>query len=135
MSVKLKIKSKHLALEPTIIRKELLKLDRAIKDYKTKHQFFTDNMGLMYKQHPDLYKLYCLRNDLDSHLRWNVCNEARATYLARAFIKQIPYRTVESKCKQPQKRNRYILPRVLAMVQKYHARKIEMTDIEAWINS
>jgi len=33
---------------------------------------------------------------LISHRKWDVRNEARATYLARAYIKGMPYKVVEA---------------------------------------
>ena len=96
MSVELKIKSKHLALEPAIIRKEELKLNKQIKHYKSYHQMTVDyDIFSMSKQHPDLYNLYLKRGSLTCHRRWNVRNEARATYLARAYLKGMPYKVVE----------------------------------------
>jgi hypothetical protein len=96
MSVELKIKSKHLALEPAIIRKEEQKLSKQITHYKSYHQMTVDyDTFSMSKQHPDLYNLYLKRGSLTCHRRWNVRNEARATYLARAYLKGMPYKAVE----------------------------------------
>lgn len=67
--IKLKIKIKHLALEPAIIRKEVKKLYRA-------------------GRHQDAYIL-------DHHLRTVVRPEARATQLVYAFLRQKKYSEVE----------------------------------------
>ena len=96
MSIELKIKSKHLALEPAIIRKEEQKLSKQIKHYKAYHQISGDGCTWSYsKHHPDLYNMCLKRGSLNSHRRWDVRNEARATYLARAYLKGMPYKTVE----------------------------------------
>lgn len=118
MSIELKIKSKHLALEPAIIRKEERKLNKQIKHYKSHHQISGDGCTWSYsKHHPDLYTLCLKHNSLISHRKWNVRNEARATYLARAYIKGIPYKVVESnndgKLLQP------VMESLIRMVMKY----------------
>ena len=97
MSIELKIKSKHLALEPAIIRKEEQKLNKRIKNYKSYHQIAKDGDTWSFsKDHPDLYNLCLKRGSLISHRKWDVRNEARATYLARAYIKGMPYKVVEA---------------------------------------
>ena len=97
MSIELKIKSKHLALEPAIIRKEEQKLNKRIKNYKSYHQIASDDDSWSYaKNHPDLYNLCLKRGSLISHRKWDVRNEARATYLARAYSKGMPYKVVEA---------------------------------------
>jgi|GEM_PF-1695918 len=100
MSVQLKIKSKHLALEPAIIRKEEHKLLKQIKHYKQYHQIADTSIWIYYKGHPDLFKLYGKHANLSNHRKQDVRNEARATFLARAYIKGIPYKVVESKTKE-----------------------------------
>ena len=99
MSVQLKIKSKHLALEPAIIRNEEKKLLKQIKHHKQYHQIVAGNMWDYYKDHPDLFKLYGKYINLYNHRKYDVRNEARATFLARAYIKGMPYKVVESKTK------------------------------------
>lgn len=97
MSIELKIKSKHLALEPAIIRKEEQKLLKQIQWYKMKHQISTEGTVWtdFYKHHPDLCHFYSKHGSLVSHRRIDVREEARATYLARAYIKGMPYKKVE----------------------------------------
>ena len=97
MSIELKIKSKHLALEPAIIRKEERNLLKQIQWYKMKHQISTEGTVWtdFYKHHPDLSNLYSKHGRLISHRRIEIREESRATYLARAYIKDMPYKTVE----------------------------------------
>ena len=113
MSIKLKIKSKHLALEAGVIRFEEQKLKRQIEWLKThqKNEAETSIMGTW--------------NSLNSHRRFDVRNEARATYLARAHIEGRKYNTVEHNLKDLGTFNSYILPRVVSMVIKYKLRKLE----------
>lgn len=111
MSIELKIKSKHLALEPAIIRKEERKLQKQIKHLKEFHQVNDDYSDV-------IYPLHRKRTDLHQHRVTVVRNEARATYLARAYLKGIPYKSVEQKC-DPFVLHRFILPRVMRMVAKY----------------
>jgi hypothetical protein len=111
MSIKLKIKSKHLALEAGVIRFEELKLKRQIEWLKT-HQ-------------KDEASFRSEWESLNSHRRFEVRNEARATYLARAYIEGRKYKTIEHEIKDLGTFNSYILPRVVSMVVKYKLRKIE----------
>jgi hypothetical protein len=118
MSVELKIKSKHLALEPAIIRKEEQKLDKQIKHYKSYHQITKDGDTWSFsKDHPDLYNLCLKRGSLICHRKWNVRNEARATYLARAYLKGVPYKVVEANCKE--KLWSPVMDSLIRMVMKY----------------
>ena len=131
MSIKLKIKSKHLALEAGVIRFEELKLKRQIEWLKT-HQ-------------KDEATFRSEWESLNSHRRFDVRNEARATYLARGYIEGRKYNTIEHEIKDLGTFNSYILPRVVSMVIKYKLGKIEnyMTydnikavreEIKAWCN-
>lgn len=119
MSIELKIKSKHLAFEPAIIRKEEYKLLEQIRWYKKHHQITDDSPD------PELEKLEHKRYNLYSHRKWEVRNESRATYLARAFIKGMPYKRVEnnSDFNQYFNHNRIVFDRVLDMVAKYGAKE------------
>ena len=116
MSIQLKIKSKHLALEPAIIRIEERKLKKQIDWYKMKHQV-TGDMFSFYKDHPDLYNLFSKHGSLVSHRRIDVKNEARATYLARAYIKGMPYKAVEAKTKE--KLDQSVMTSLVRMVIRY----------------
>lgn len=119
MCIELKIKSKHLALEPGIIKLEERKLLKRAK----------------YKYVEDLYdKVYSLVN----HRKIDVRNEARATQLAIAYLKGKNYNKVEQKRKPGTDYVFYqrILPRVLVMIRKYGViqehRKINMDDLKEW---
>lgn len=117
MSIELKIKAKHLALEPAIIRKEEYKLLNQIKHLKKYHQVNDNYSDIVYPVHSKW-------SSLQYHRKWDVRNEARATHLARAYIKGIPYKDVELKCKDPITFKYRILPRVLDMIAKYGDKKI-----------
>lgn len=122
MSIELKIKSKHLGLEAKVIKFEEEKLKRQIRWFCNK---------LM----PVDTKLVWKLNSLTNHRKWDVRNENRATFLARAFIAGVPYKTVEHKCKDVILRTMYIMPRVLSMVTKYHNRKITEQDLHDWVHA
>lgn len=117
MSIELKIKAKHLALEPAIIRKEECKLLKQIIETKRFHQV-NDNIGDL------IYPFHRKWRELNSHRKWDVRNEARATHLARAYIKGMPYNAVENKRNEEYTFQTYILPRVCSMVAKYGSKKI-----------
>ena len=121
MSVELKIKSKHLALEAAVIRHEERKLLRQIK-YQRNRQLETQ-------------KLENTFNSICNHRKWDVRNENRATFLARAYIKGLPYKAAEAKVKDPHVRAAYIVPRVVAMLKKYHNYNISSEDVYNWITS
>lgn len=133
MSIKLKIKSKHLALEAGVIRFEEQKLKRQIEWLK-KHQKNEAEMGAMGTW-----------NSLNSHRKFEVRNEARATYIARAYIEGRKYNTVEHNLKDIGTFYSYIMPRVVSMVIRYKLGKIEKymkpddvkavrDEIKAWCN-
>lgn len=103
MSIELKIKSKHLATEPAIIRHEERKLLRMAK-----RREYNDTQSILVKYH-----------SLSEHRRWVVRNESRATYLARAFLSGKPYSSIEKKVHNHSLLRAYIVPRVIDMVLKY----------------
>lgn len=105
MSIELKIKAKHLALEPAIIRKEEKKLLEQIRSSKCN----------------DTAEAFRKYESLVNHRKWNVRNEARATHLVRAYINGRPYSSVEHKVHDKSVLKCYILPRIVAMVAKYGA--------------
>ena len=112
MSVELKIKAKHLALEPAIIRKEEVKLMKQINWAKRKYSvndIYGDTLWPMYK------KYFSLSN----HRKVDVRNEARATQLARAYLAGRPYKSVEHKVHDVTVLKVYIVPRIVSMVAKY----------------
>ena len=103
MSVELKIKSKHLALEPAIIRKEEQKLLKQIRSSKC------NDTAEAFRKFESLY-LHRVRD---------VRYEARATLLARAYIEGRPYSSIEKKIHDKSVLRCYILKRVVSMVAKY----------------
>ena len=105
MSIELKIKSKHLSLEAKVIRFEEHKLKKQIR-WMTSRQSLPPNFK---------HKYFSIHN----HRVWDVRNENRATFLARAYLAGVPYRVVEHKRKDDSVFNCYILPRVFEMVNKY----------------
>ena len=118
MSLELKIKSKHLSVEAKIIRFEENKLRKQL-DWLRDHQQSRD---LVHQ------KFMSLKN----HRKWDVRNENRATFIARAFIAGKPYSSVELKRKPDYdyKFYQFILPRVVAMVEKYDNRNIPMINYQ-----
>lgn len=106
MSIELKVKSKHLAAEAKIIRFEEKK-----QKAKNKAAFWS----------------------LRQHRRWDVRNENRATFLARAFLAGKPYRIVERKVNSISILEHYIVPRVLTMVNKYGTTQLSKDDILNWM--
>jgi hypothetical protein len=115
MSIELKIKSKHLSEEARIIRFEERKLLK-------QHQWSLSK----YREagHNDIYprwhdKAFISYNSLNRHRRWDVRNENRATFLARAYLAGKSYKSVENKCNDTSVLRACILPRVCEMVNKY----------------
>lgn len=104
-SIELKIKAKHLALEPAIIRKEERKLHKMAKNSKDSDS---------------AYSLLNKAGSLRDHRRTNVRQEARATHLARAFIAGQSYRQVEVKSDTSNSEFAYIANRVVKMLISYH---------------
>ena len=122
MSIELKIKSKHLALEPKIIRTEEEKLKKRMKHHRSGDT--VSSISLEWKLH-----------SLTNHRKINVRNESRATHLARAYLANKPYNYCEKKRKEDYYFQQYIAPRVLAMVIRYgtgEQRKITKETIEEW---
>jgi len=125
MSIELKIKSKSLAAEATIIRNE---------ERKLKYQVWW-----LREHEQDATQVHGTRMSLNTHRRWDVRNENRATYLARAYIKQVPYNVVEQKRKPENEYTfkAYIVPKVLGMVNKYGKKNnttipATVEDVKAW---
>jgi len=115
MTVELKIKSKHLSVEAKIIKFEEAKLLKIAK-----------KLGI---PDSDAYNKYI---SLNSHRKRNVRNENRATFLARAFLANKTYSSAENNCIDIKKRNYYIEPRVLVMVNKYGKSKITKEQLDSW---
>lgn len=117
MSVELKIKAKHLALEPAIIRKEENKLREQLAYNKQLYQVY------YVEDHSVTSEIYNKWYSLQHHRKTVVRNAARATHLARAYIAGMPYSKVEKKCDASVLRA-YILPEVFRMVAKYGDKKL-----------
>jgi hypothetical protein len=123
MSVELKIKSKHLSVEAQIIRFEERKLHKQYRWAEAKHHQ-TGNNDMYPRWNDAAFNSFC---SLNIHRKWDVRNENRATFLARAFIEGTTYSSVEQK-RRPEneyKFNTFIIPRVAAMVAKYGKNKME----------
>lgn len=116
MCIELKIKSKHLGVESQIIRSEVDKLKSRIKRTKKIEQidFLQEKVV-----------------SLSQHRRWEVRNENRATFLARAYIAGKPCSYSERKRNDEMLFRMYIVPRIVAMVSKYHKR-VTSDEIYAW---
>lgn len=123
MSIELKVKSKHLSVEAAIIRHEEVKLKRQIEWKK-------ENVE-------DYDTLLSQWQSLNEHRRWDVRNENRATFLARAYIAGVPYKKVEQKRKEENElKFRFtILNRVLSLVKKYSNSNLDMKHITAWVDA
>lgn len=121
MSVELKIKSKHLSEEAKIIRFEERKLYKQYQ-WSLKKYHEAGNNDMYPRWNDKAFNDYC---SLYWHRKRDVRNENRSTYLARAYIGGIPYKTIEQK-RDPDKEHTFqtvVLPRVFAMVAKYGKRE------------
>ena len=124
MSVELKIKSKYLSVEAQIISVEEHKLLKQYTWSLQKHNEAGHND--MYPRWNDAaFNSYC---SLNKHRRWDVRNENRATFLARAYIEGATYSSVEQKRKTENeyKFSAFVIPRVVAMVAKYGKNKMPL---------
>ena len=124
MSVELRIKSKHLSIEAQIIRFEECKLKKQVRWSINQHLATGSNDAANLHNIP-AYGSYV---SLNHHRRWDVRNENRATFLARAYIEGCAYASVEAK-RKPENEYRfktYILPRVVSMVAKYGKSKVPL---------
>lgn len=115
MSIELKIKSKHLSEEARIIRFEERKLFKQFQWAKKKHYETGSNDEYKYYLDPAWRKW----DDISNHRKWDVRNENRATFLARAYIAGIPYNRLEQKRKDEWTFRSRIVPRIASMVAKY----------------
>lgn len=120
MSIELKIKSKHLSEEARIIRFEENKL---LKQYNqcAQNKYRESGMNGMYPRWND--KALVTYYSLNRHRKWDVRNENRATFLARAYIAGVPYSKVEQKREDEVLFRAQIFPRICAMVVKYGKRE------------
>lgn len=122
MSIELKIKSKHLSEEARIIRFEEHKLFKQYQWAKRQHYATGSNDEYKYYEDP-AYKTW---ESLNRHRRIDVRNENRATFLARAYLANKPYASVEAKRNSDYTFIYTIMPRIVAMVAKYGANKIPL---------
>ena len=101
----LRVKIKSLAAESRIIREE----KRKAKD-------------------PDL------KQSLNRHRTWEVRIEARATLIAYGYLRGKQLHEIEPKCKLPNFRTMYVMPKVKAMVDKYGTKE-QREAYEAWLKT
>ena len=130
MTIELKIKNKHLSEEARIIRFEEQKLKKQLRSDISYHISQGHN-GKFNCWDSRAYRDYY---SLNNHRRWDVRNENRATFLARAFIEGKPYKSVES-WRKPENEytfSVFIIPRVLAMVNKYGDKSVTKDLIVLW---
>ena len=109
-------------MEAKIIRHEEHKLKRQIQWAKDNNQDWAAKADQWFS--------------LNEHRRYDVRNENRATFLARAFIAGKSYKSVEAKG-ELSKEGIFlakVLPRVLALVKKYDNPNIDLKHIQAWID-
>lgn len=115
MSIELKVKSKHLGEEARIIRFEEYKQLKQYRWALNKH-IASGNNDMYERWNDKSFMAYC---SLSNHRKWDVRNENRATFLARAYIAGKQYIAVEQKRKDEDLFLSSILPRVFTMVEKY----------------
>lgn len=131
MSIELKIKAKHLALEPAIIRHEENKL---LKTRKRFEKYGFDKLPWDDPRYKAYLRTTYTRDKIHSHRILDVRNEARATHLARAYLDNMPYKAVEGKRKLPIEDDYQfrceVIPRVIDMVNKYNRLRKEPEDFQ-----
>lgn len=141
MSIELKIKSKHLGEEARIIRHEEIKLKHQAKWLREKFgdALSVPTQGVYEYNWPrtplgvTVQKFECI----SSHRKWEVRNENRATFLARAFLAGKPYRSVEAKVNDKARFEQHIVPRLLKIIQKYADKNAKPTkdDLQKWLDA
>jgi len=122
MSIELKIKSKHLGEEARIIRFEENRMKKRIKEIKNEAKIAELNGKI---------------SSICEHRKIDVRNENRSTFLARAYIQGKTYHYAEKSRKNTDDYtfNCLILPRTLAMIQKYgtkEMRNLTLKDLAIW---
>ena len=116
MSYELKIKSKSLAAEARIIKALEERTKRLIKKRAA-------------KQKPT-GRLTAMRESLYHHRIDTVRTEARATFLARAYLKGMPRSAVEAN-QSPD----YITSRSFKIAKKYASTPLDMDTYTAWMEA
>lgn len=114
MSIELKIKFKSLAAEAKIIKKEEQKQKKIFKKIGTGYEFYDEHWKTW-------YSLYTHRIDV-------VRLHARATHLARAYIKGMPYKRIENKTHYYDYR---LDKMIVEMVKKYGGSEHGNVSVEA----
>lgn len=121
MSIELKIKQKHLALEPKIIKAEESKIEKQIEWHRK-----NASQNPHFNVYPLISQLWKLRR----HRKENVAYESRATNLARIYLVGRAYSYAEKKRKEDKEYNfqKYVIPRITAMIKKYGNTDQQKTD-------
>lgn len=124
-SVELKIKSKHLAIEPKIIKFEESKIKEKAEFQRSRQR--------------DISKFLSTLESLRTHRRFDVSIEARATYLARGYLRGMHVRSIENKRSKDKEYtfHKYIVPRVTKMINKYGYTSgivVDINDVTDWVN-
>lgn len=119
MSIELKIKSKHLSEEARIIRFEEKKLQKRIR-YNIDH-YRSTGMNDEYPIWKDFDFFVISFTEQTPEVGRKKRN--RATFLARAYIKGVPYSKIENKRKDEVLFRSQIFPRICSMVVKYGKRE------------
>lgn len=135
MSIELKIKSKHLAEEAKIIRFEERKLLKQVAYKRNKHKETGSNDVYNTSEDSNFSKYKSLSN----HRRFDVRNENRATFLARAYLADKPYNTIEQSRREDREYNfqTYVVPRIIDMVMKYgpyRAKADAIKEVTDWLS-
>lgn len=132
MSIELKVKSKHLGEEARIIKFEEKRVLKRFKENQRRHK----ESGVNEHYHPWKDPYWNMFYSLYLHRTQDVRNENRATFLARAFLKGVPYKTVEQSRKDDGEYQFWntVIPRALKLINKYGKKKIEADELKAWIN-
>lgn len=132
MSYQLKIKSKHLSEESRIIRAEEFKAARIAKKLRKKQS----ELNGVNHEHPGVNNNFRKVHDLAHHRSTVVRYEARATYLARAYLRGHTYEHVEKEGRKVEGDTifrKIILPKVHYMVNRYgNGPWVSMSQIEVW---
>jgi len=128
MSIELKVKSKHLSEEAKIIRFEERK-QLAQSRWHIRNQKEAGNNS---SSQEIAYAQQGMYRSLNDHRKVDVRNENRATFLARAYIAGKAYNEVEQR-RKPENEYKFtskIIPRVVAMVEKYGAQRAPQVRVE-----
>lgn len=124
-SIELKVKSKSLAEEAKIIKKEEHKA-------VTSAVWERDHLGNQEQTFWDKFK------NLAHHRIYKVGIEARATFLARAYISGKKYEEVENAGRKVDKAKHFediILPKIVYMVNRYdpYTSGVDINTIREWV--